>query len=191
MLKPIVISLIQQEERRAYIQEVLPGCEFFNAIDGRKFKLNHAILTPEAVACFLSHTTLYLQLLNREDEFFFIVEDDAKLLKPLDEIEEKMKSLPEDWDIAFFGWFSDAYSTRSKVDVNEDWMVMDSFWGFQGYIIKKSSILKIYNSLLNIDTHVDVQIGRQIKNRKINGYFLKIPLILQGGFATQIPKSKK
>ena len=77
---------------------------------------------------------------------------------------------------------------KNKQDINEDWMVMDSFWGFQGYVIKKSSILKIYSTLLNIDTHVDVQIGRQIKSRKINGYFLKESLITQGGFETSIPK---
>ena len=190
MLKPIVISLIQQQERRAYIQEIYPGCEFFNAIDGRKFKLNHPLLTPEAIACFLSHTTLYLQLLNREEEYFFIVEDDAKPLVTLDILEDKMKTLPEDWDMAFFGWFSDPFTTKTKKEINNDWMVVDSFWGFQGYVIKKSSILKIYSTLLNIDTHVDVQIGRQIKNKRINGYFLKESLIAQGGFETQIPKKK-
>lgn len=191
MLKPIVISLIQQEDRRAHIQNIFPVCEFFNAIDGKKFKLNHAILTPEAVACFLSHTTLYLQLLNKDEEYFFIFEDDVKPLTTLDKIEEKLETLPKDWDIAFLGWFSDSFSIKNKRDINEDWMVIDSFWGFQSYVIKKSSILKIYSTLLNIDTHIDLQIGRQIKSRKINGYFLKQPLISQGGFETSIPKKIK
>lgn len=190
MIKPIVISLLEQKERRDYIKSIFPNCEFFNAINGKKFKLKHAILNPEAVACFLSHTTLHLQLLNREEEYFLIFEDDVKPILSLDEIHNKIDTLPNDWDIAFLGWFSEKREIDNQKTINKDWMVINSFWGFQSYLIKKSSIIKIYENLLNIDDHIDIQIAREIKCGNINGYFLINPILSQENFETQIPKKK-
>lgn len=67
-------------------------------------------------------------------------------------------------------------------------MVTDSFWGTHAYLIKKTSIIKIYNLLLNMDTHIDIQISRLIKSEKIKGYFIIDPLINQESFESQIPK---
>jgi len=52
MLKPIVISLLGAEERKLHIQKYFPEYEVFHAINGKKFRLKHGILTTEAVSCF-------------------------------------------------------------------------------------------------------------------------------------------
>lgn len=188
---PIVINLIENSERRDYILSLFPSVRFFNGVNGKKFRLKHAILTPEAVSCFLSHTTLWLQLLEEDssDKYFLIMEDDVKPLKSFTEIQEDIKNLPEDWDIAFLGWFS-KNSEISNNNINEDWITLNSFWGMQSYLIRKSSILKIYQRIINMDDHIDIQLARLIKNRSINGYFLKESAFLQESFESQIPKIK-
>jgi GR25 family glycosyltransferase involved in LPS biosynthesis len=188
MQKPIVISLLEQTERKLHIQKYFPEYEVFHAINGKKFRLKHGILTPEAIACFLSHTTLWLQLLNQEEEFFFIIEDDAKPKTGLAEIESKLQSLPEDWDIAFLGWNYSLSTEKTIKKINENWMTCDAFWGLQAYVIRKSSIKKIYQKLLNMDTHIDIQLARLIQKKHINGYFLNESLIVQESLESQIPK---
>lgn len=192
---PIVVNLIENSERRAYIQALFPNnVRFFNGVNGKKFRLKHAILTPEAVSCFLSHTTLWLQLLEEDssDEYFLIMEDDVKPLKGFPEIQEDIRNLPEDWDIAFLGWFSEKneISNANINSINKDWIVLNSFWGMQSYLIKKSSILKIYQRIINMDDHIDIQLARLIKNKSINGYFLKESAFSQESFESQIPKRK-
>ena len=191
MLKPIVISLLGAEERKLHIQKYFDEYEVFHAINGKKFRLKHGLLTPEAISCFLSHTTLWLQLINRQEDFFLILEDDANPKTSLKEIEIKLETLPQDWDMAFIGWNHDIITKKTIVDVNVDWITTGSFWGFHAYLINKSSITKIYNSLLNMDTHIDIQIGRLIKSGNIKGYFLKEPLINQENLESQIPKRIK
>lgn len=191
MLKPIVISLLGAEERKLHIQKYFPEYEVFHAINGKKFRLKHGILTPEAVSCFLSHTTLWLQLINRQEEFFLILEDDATPKTSLKEIEIKLETLPQNWDVAFIGWNHDIMTKKTISEVNDDWITTESFWGFHAYLIKKSSITTIYNSLLNMDTHIDIQIGRLIKGGNIKGYFLKESLINQENLESQIPKRLK
>ena len=41
-----------------------------------------------------------------------------------------------------------------------------------------------------MDDHIDIQLARLIKNRSINGYFLKESAFLQESFESQIPKRK-
>jgi len=48
---------------------------------------------------FLSHTTLWLQLINRQEELFLILEDDATPKTSLKEIEIKLETLPQNWDV--------------------------------------------------------------------------------------------
>ena len=190
---PIVINLIENSKRRDYILSLFPNSvRFFNGVNGKKFRLKHAILTPEAVSCFLSHTTLWLQLLEEStpDDMFLIMEDDVKPLKSFTEIQEKIKNLPEDWDIALLGWFSEKNEISNMNIINEDWIGLNSFWGMQAYLIKKSSILKIYQSLINMDDHIDIQLARLIRYRSINGYFLKESAFSQESFESQIPKIK-
>lgn len=186
-MKIKVLTLPKAEQRQRYIKENIKlPYEFFWAIDGSKFRFKHSILNTPAVCTFLSHTNLMLQSLNDEDDLCLVLEDDVSFNGSLDLINEKIQTLPEDWDIAFFGWYAVQFPMK-KIDINNDWFIVDKFWGMHAYLIKKDKIMKLYNTILNIDSHIDIQISKYISQKKLNGYFLKVPLFHQSGkFESQI-----
>jgi len=175
-----VISLLRAEERQNWVKSHLDFTfDFFWAVDGKKFRLSHPVLNPEAVSTFITHTTLWLQLKNLSDDNFLILEDDVEMIGDYSNIEQKLETIPENWDIAFVGWYNTNFFGR-PTQVNKDWVFIPKFWGMHSYIIRKSSIDKIYKSLVNIDNHIDIQLSRLILEGRIKAYFLKEPIFKQG-----------
>jgi GR25 family glycosyltransferase involved in LPS biosynthesis len=185
----IIISLDKATERREYLKSKLDGIldySFFWAIDGQKFRLKHDLINAPAIATFLTHVTLWLEIRNKPNQNYLILEDDIDLVGDISKLESKISTLPDNWDIALFGWYHTRTFGKKRV-VNDDWVTVPKFWGMHSYIINKDSITKIYNNLINMDNHIDIQLARLIGIGKINGYFLKEPMFVQSGkFPSQI-----
>jgi len=185
----IIISLDKATERREYLKSKLDGIldySFFWAIDGQKFRLKHDLINAPAIATFLTHVTLWLEIRNKPNQNYLILEDDIDLVGDISKLESKISTLPDNWDIALFGWYHTHTFGRKRV-VNDDWVTVPKFWGLHSYIVNKDSITKIYNNLINMDNHIDIQLARLIGIGKINGYFLKEPMFVQSGkFTSQI-----
>jgi GR25 family glycosyltransferase involved in LPS biosynthesis len=186
-MRTIVISLPRAKDRQNWIMNNLKiDFSFFWAIDGKKFDLKHQLLNSEAISTFISHITLMQQLKNYSEDYFLILEDDVELVGDVDSIDMKIKTLPEDWDIAFIGWYNSNFLEKPK-NVNDDWVFFREFWGMHAYVVRKESIDKIYSLLVSVDTHIDVQLSRVISRGKLNAYFLKNPIFKQNGtFKSQI-----
>lgn len=182
-----VITLPKAKARQKWIIDNLKAdFSFFWAIDGKKFDLKHPLLNSEAVSTFLSHITLMQQLKNSTDDRFLILEDDVEQVGDLNSLEEKLKTLPSDWDIAFIGWYNANFFGKPK-PITGDWVFVSGFWGMHAYVVRKESIDKIYSSLVSIDTHIDVQLSRVISNGRLKAYFLRTPIFKQSGtFPSQI-----
>lgn len=186
-----ILSLNGEVERRNWITDKLSdkfNLYFFPAVNGRKFKLklNHNLINSPAIATFISHTTLMLYLKNI-DGYNLILEDDSDFIGESEkDIISKINTLPDDWDIAFLGWYANSTLIKPK-KVNNDWCFVNGFWGLHAYIVNKKSTDKIYNLLLDIDTHIDLQLSRLISSRRISAYFLNKPLFDQyAKFESQI-----
>jgi uncharacterized protein (TIGR02145 family) len=78
---------------------------------------------------------------------FLIMEDDVKPLKSFTEIQEKIKNLPEDWDIALLGWFSEKNEIAKANMINEDWIGLNSsaWCNYENNPINDSLYGKLYN----------------------------------------------
>ena len=50
--------------------------------------------------CFQSHTTLLSQI---EEDVFMVIEDDIKVLEPLETLNKAIEQLPDDWDMLYLG----------------------------------------------------------------------------------------
>ena len=50
--------------------------------------------------CFQSHTTLLSQI---EEDMFMVIEDDIKVLEPLETLNKAISQLPDDWDMLYLG----------------------------------------------------------------------------------------
>ena len=102
-LKSYVINLEKSTVRRQYMQELLSGCEFLDldflkAIDGRllseeerraAFDFNRCLslygkeLNAGEVGCALSHRKAYAQLLQSDQPYALILEDDITIIRDL------------------------------------------------------------------------------------------------------------
>ena len=71
-------------------------------------KLNIELIRFEAIfktyghhGCFLSHTALLNQV--KDEGVFMIIEDDIKVLEPLETLNKAIEQLPDDWDMLYLG----------------------------------------------------------------------------------------
>jgi len=71
----------------------------------RNKRIHEHGLTPGAIGCYLSHMSLYKEALNRGDKMIIVFEDDTQIPNNFKEgLLERMKNLPENWDMFLLGW---------------------------------------------------------------------------------------
>jgi GR25 family glycosyltransferase involved in LPS biosynthesis len=144
-----------------------------NVVEVNGKRTHHHQLTRGAVGCFLSHFTLYKQLL-KDSEYgeYLIMEDDITISKNLKwHIYHSLSQVPEDWDMILYGYVrmnSTKIPNRSVEKVNH-------FWGTQGYLINRRGAEKIVMELdeTSIDGQIDSYLSRMIKQNKLNVYVYK------------------
>jgi GR25 family glycosyltransferase involved in LPS biosynthesis len=187
MIPAKVISLPKASERQCWITKNLPfDFSFFWAIDGKKFTLSHPLINSQAVATFLTHVSLINHVKDEPGEMFLILEDDSEFTGTSESIEQRISTLPEDWDMAFLGWYQSDFLEKPQ-PVNGDWIKVSRFWGMHAYLVRKQSIPKIYRAIHNIDNHIDIQLSSVFSRGGLNGYFIKEPLFKQSSqFPSQI-----
>jgi len=114
------------------IKERLQGLEyeFFYGVDATKLDFNNIIvdhngykkvmpqnLTFGQIGCSLSHVKLYEKITNSDWDRVLILEDDCVFLPEINNIEEYMKQLPNDWGMLYLGYLSN-YSANSNFNRN-------------------------------------------------------------------------
>lgn len=114
------------------------------------YRRTHAELgTKNAIGCYMSHTTLWKQLLASDKEGFFIFESDAICTKDAN-IFEKTKEFLEkpDGHILFFGDFNAVKSKEMK-------KVKDRFYGMHAYYITRKGAEMCLKYAFPIEQQID------------------------------------
>ena len=108
-LKTYVVNLERSTVRRNYMEELLSQYDFLNiefikAIDGRllsdkerqelfnyskSLSLYGRTLNPGEVGCTLSHRSIYEKVINGDEPYVLVLEDDIKVIRSLDSINLK------------------------------------------------------------------------------------------------------
>ena len=119
-----LLNLARSPERLATFRQKNPECGYFAlrlAVDGkqqdRATLISQGLMQPDlsytdgAVGCALSHLSLWLDVMQR-NEAATIAEDDAILRSDFREQQEKLlTTLSPDWDLVHWGFNTDAYVT--------------------------------------------------------------------------------
>jgi len=132
-------------------------------IEKTKKRVHHYDITRGGVGCYLSHLDIYRRIVDSNKEYGLIFEDDVIIDKL---VYKKMlyglNTLPNDWDMYMLGIMClncNTISNYSKVN---------RFWGMHGYLIKKSTAVKLLGHLNKlIDKQIDADISLLIKNNNI------------------------
>jgi GR25 family glycosyltransferase involved in LPS biosynthesis len=114
-------------------------------LDRTGLRTHHSELTRGATGCYLSHMGVYNKIANGSKEYGLIFEDDA-FIEPnfFCRLNKSLSKIPYDWDIILLNCrpLDGDYS-------NNEYTVINRFFGLYGYLIKKSAAQKIYNYLAN------------------------------------------
>ena len=120
----------KQETIAKFKEQNITDYKFIEAVDGQKldirvdiielFKENDFASRKGFIGCALSHYNLWKKLLESQDEYYFIMEDDVRMES---DFSEKLKSVDySNYDILFFG-YSMFSSIREKIGVDGEFTI--------------------------------------------------------------------
>ena len=150
---------------------------------------------PGEIGVYMSHITLWKQLLESEHEYYMVIEDDVILSPNLLYLDDIISKLPSNWDFVFLGvnilgCKNQHMEPHSNIDgkntvvsvtnqlfkVNR--LLSECMAGAFGYIVRKKGAMVLFTNALPITMPIDVYIQSNISN--INIYALSPPLVHVG-----------
>lgn len=138
--------------------------ERFDAVDGSKlvateqlhrlFDNNNYAMRKGIVGCALSHIQLYFNLINSEQDYYIILEDDISFVDDyITKLTHLQNNLPIDWDLIYISYHA---RPRFNLDIiqnkvalptvtkfNSDEAIQLSLGGTSGYLISKQGAKKL------------------------------------------------
>lgn len=142
------------------------------------YRLRHKDLTRGGVGCYLSHISIYKQLLEDPDyDFYIIFEDDAVFnTDVLKYIQYIMSKTPKDWNLILFG------RIRCKCEkVSAIYERARYFWGLFGYAINKEGARRVIDHYekTGIDMQIDSAMSKMSQNDELVVYGVSRDIISQ------------
>jgi GR25 family glycosyltransferase involved in LPS biosynthesis len=172
------------------ISDGLIGDEGIKSLSNHNGRKYHYELTHlGSIGCYLSHYYIWTYLTeptdksNHYSDSFLIFEDDTNMENKIDlnEINNRISTLPENWDIYLLISPDLCYS---KTKIGNDLYKVNRFFCSNAYIINNRGILKIFNTDTlfpinqQIDSHIselaiDYDLNIYVHNHKYNYYYQK------------------
>ena len=169
--KTFVVNLDRRPDRwETFIKNADNSIKFlsyerFSAVDGKNiknscqlqqiFENNDYNMRRGMIGCLLSHVKLYTDLINSENDYFIILEDDIEFTPNFEDKYNNVLSQLSDksWDFLFLGHHvkdknkQNEELNRDKTPVitkrNAYWSFLNSLGGTGGYIITKQGAIKL------------------------------------------------
>lgn len=153
-----------------------------------KIRTSHAeISSKNQVACFLSHTTLWSELLKSTDTYRTIMEDDLTVTPDfLYRMNQSIYSIPDDFDILLLGDIEHARTPWSAIMPGQQWVRVRRFYGCHAYVIKTSAARKLLTGCFPLECQLDTYIFQQAAQLDLKIYAHHPALVRQGKFPSTI-----
>lgn len=142
-----------------------------NVASGKSRKYHYEIGSLGAIGCSFSHMNIWKRCAN-EAKNTIIYEDDTHVTGiTLDEIDERVKSLPDDWHIYLLGRPHTLYETRPVIGNNKISKVK-RFGGTHAYIVSQSGANWLIKNgkLLPIQQQIDSHLSELAIDYGLNIY---------------------
>jgi glycosyl transferase family 25 len=180
------------KEKMKYLSEYGISPELVKGVDGRSVSKGDVLKTvssfysefgpKSAIGCAMSHMNIYKKILESDDKYSVIFEDDVIFKNenvPL-AIENIVNEAPEDFDIIYLGYFDSKFfknvmgvlgMTANEEKVSENLKRPAIALGTHAYIISKQGAEKLLSELYGkIHNHIDYCIQHLYKSGKLNNY---------------------
>jgi len=152
------------------IENNIIGDVGITSIKNKKRKCHFELTNINAIGCLLSHYYLWKQIIKLNKDNFIIFEDDTIFNEiTLKEINYRISTIPNDWDIYLL---SNNKSCYSKIKINKNIFKVNRFFLTNAYVINKKGINKIFklNNIFPINQQIDSYLSELAQNYNLNIY---------------------
>ena len=141
-------------------------------------------LTPGHYGCYLAHKDAFFNGLNSDSDFIFIFECDCVIDVPMDEFMKKVKLACDVLNRTDMLMFSFGYHNNTNIlERNDNYWVVDRFYGAHAYLIPRRSFDVIKNMYNNSKWNVtDLLFAEKLNQYKI-GIFETPPTKQSAGYS--------
>lgn len=138
-------------------------------------RMHHYDLTRGAVGCYLSHLSIYKNIIEKNMKYGIIFEDDAIIANDFyKRLLYGLNVVPKNWDIFLLGVIC------LKCDVGKEYINIKRFWGTHGYIVNNQSAKKLLEYLDKpLSKQIDADMSLLIKKGIINVYAINPVIVVQ------------
>jgi GR25 family glycosyltransferase involved in LPS biosynthesis len=156
-------------------------------IERTKKRTHHHQLTRGGLGCFISHLTIYQNLVeDPENNMYMIFEDDAFIPRNMKaHVDYSLRVVPNDWDIILYSWIRLGTTKTAEPTIDR----AKFFWGTQCYMINKQGAAAITAEVANgspIDGQIDSYLSRMIKQGKLVVYAYNKRIVANNSQETDI-----
>jgi collagen beta-1,O-galactosyltransferase len=115
------------------------------------------------IGCYLSHTNIWKEIVNNNYNNCIIFEDDVIPDKNYEEIIKYIEDVPNNYDIAYLGWWS--RKNMKYYNVNSNWLYTvnhlekPNILGLYAYIISNKGANKLLSKAFPIDVQLDTYVS--------------------------------
>ena len=137
-------------------------------------------MTKGGIGVALAHRNAYLKVLELEDEYVLILEDDIHIIHDFKEkLNEYLKIIPP-FDILFIGYHQ---MIQNNNIINDTYTQPHNIWGLFGYIINKKAATELLK-IFPINEQIDTEISKAFQNLNVYCLNYENRLIHSEGSAT-------
>ena len=140
------------------------------------------IKSAGAIGCYKSHTSVWDESLRRGYKNIIVLEDDIETRVKEEEIEEYIKSIPEDYDICYLDYYG-LYGYEKNIEYNERWIYNreDEISYFSAYIISDRGMRRLLEGAYPIEQQIDCYASAYAnENKEFRRYLSKEIIFSQG-----------
>ena len=150
--------------------EALSDQAIFNHVSITTYKslsegrsLDYQLSTKGGIGCYLTHTNIWKDMLEKGYEKVLIFEDDFQIASQYDEIMTYLSHLPKNFDIAFL-YYSLFPGSGEFERYNDYWATTSAMrvYGAASYIITQGAAKKLLEKAFPIDLQLDAFINHYI-----------------------------
>lgn len=131
-----------------------PAAPRYAEIEGRRYKLLGGWLTPGALGCAASHTTLW-NWSRENDRPVLILEDDIEVLPSPPKLNDYLADAPADADLLMLGWHGEELDPGAG-----KWQPPGAeLFGLFGYIVTPKGASRLLEQLLPVEQQIDTAVN--------------------------------
>lgn len=160
-------------------KNIFSKIEIYKAVDGQLFnkddinnnitlKTKYTLKNPSSyddirsvgeIGCYLSHTNIWKNIVANNYNNCLIFEDDVIPDKNYEKIIKYIENIPDDYDIAYLGWWS--RKNMNNYNKNSNWLYTDfnsekpNVLGLYSYVISNKGAAKLLSKAFPIDVQLD------------------------------------